>query len=82
MIPNQAIVNNFSNNEPQWFLNMIVDYKGFKMIKHSFLWPRLTHSQTYDQNLKDFKSKSRMKQNFWLKNNWFLNDDMDDSYGG
>ena len=34
---------------------MILDYKkGFKMIKHLFLWPRLTHSQTYDQNLKDF----------------------------
>ena len=33
MIPKQAIRNNFSNNQPQWFLNMILDYKkGFKMI--------------------------------------------------
>ena len=40
MIPNQAILNNFSNNQP--------------IIKYSFLWPRLTHRQTYDQNLKDF----------------------------
>ena len=23
-----------------------------------------------------------MKHNFWLKNSWFLNDDIDDSYGG
>ena len=52
MILNQAIRNNFSNNQPQWFLNIILDYKkGFKMIKYSLLWPRLTHRQTYDQNL-------------------------------
>ena len=49
MIPNQAIPNNFSNNQPQWFLNMIFDYKkGFKIIKFWFLWPRLTHRQTYE----------------------------------
>ena len=55
MIPNQEILNNFSNNQPQRFLNMILDYKNrFKMIKYSFLWPQLTHRQTYDQNLKDF----------------------------
>ena len=37
MIPNQVILNNFSNNQPQWFLNMILDYKkGVKMIKYSF----------------------------------------------
>ena len=23
-----------------------------------------------------------MKHSFWLKNSWFFNDDMDDSYGG
>ena len=34
---------------------MILEYKkGFKMIKYAFLWPRLTHGQTHDQNLKDF----------------------------
>ena len=49
MIPNKEILNNFSNNQPQRFLNMILDYKkGFEMIKYSLLWPRLTHRQPYD----------------------------------
>ena len=37
---------------------------GFEIIK--FLWPRLTHRQTYDQNLKDFQVNPGWKTvDFW-----------------